>query len=352
MPPFEDDIIETEIEAPDALDMEAAQAEIASELFGQGAEDAEHPDGEVADGKVTPTDDTGAPPQTGKTAEGGDQTSEAEGAATGTEAPAAPSTWSKAAAEKWSTVDPTIQAEIAKREEDMFRGLEQYKGRAELGDRYEGVIAEFKPILEAEGIDSVEMFGNFAANHYLLSRGTPEQKLEVAANLLNHYGIHPDLIKERLGTRPEPNPEVDALRAEIAELKRGVTTITTREVEAQKAHFQQQIETFASDPAHPYFNEVATDIATLLKTGVATTLEEAYDKAVFANPVTRQKEIDRLTAESLSTATEQEKTRNDKKARLQASNVTTIPKSANGTVPVGSMDDTLNATLAAIEARG
>lgn len=349
MPPELEDTIE--IEAPEALDMEAAQAEIASELFGQGAEVSELKEGEDADGKVTPTDDTVAPPPEDRTVEGGGQTSETGGAELGLET-AAPSTWSKAAAEKWAGIDPTIQAEIAKREEDMFRGLEQYKGRAELGDRYEGVIAEFKPILEAEGIDSVEMFGNFAANHYLLSRGTPEQKLEVAANLLNHYGIHPDLIKERLGTRPEANPEVDALRAEIAELKKGVTTITTRETEAQQAQFRQAVDAFSADPAHPYFNEVATDIATLLKTGVATTLEEAYDKAVYANPVTRQKEIDRLTAEGVSAATEQEKTRNDKKARLTASNVTTIPKSANGTVPVGSMDDTLAATLAAIEARG
>lgn len=340
----------------DELDISAGVADIASELFGQG-EDTEQSDksgGEDATSGVTPTGTEGAPPQTDSTTEakGGDDLSPVEGAEAGTEAPTAPSTWSKEAAAKWEGVDPAIKSEILKREQDMFAGIEQYKTRAEIGDRYEGVIAEFKPVLEAEGIDPVELFGNFSANHYLLSRGTPEQKLTIATNLIAHYGIDVGQVSERLSNMKAPDPEVAALHARIAELEKGVTTITTRETEATRNQFAQQIEAFASDPAHPYFEEVSEDIAKFLKSGNANSLAEAYEKAVYANPVTRQKEIDRLTAEALSSKEAQAKTDADKKARLKASNVNTIPKSANGTVPVGSMDDTLEATLAAIEARG
>lgn len=338
------------------LDISAGVADIASELFGQGDE-SEGPttlDGEDATSGVTPTGTDGAPPQTGTSAEakGGDQQSPVEGAEAGTEAPAAPSTWSKEASAKWEGLDPDIKAEILKREQDIFAGLEQYKSRAEIGDRYEGVIAEFRPVLDAEGVDPVELFGNFSANHYLLSRGTPEQKLTIATNLMAHYGIDIEQVQQRLNNIPAVNPEVEALKAKIAELETGVNTITTERQTQVRATFAQQVEAFAFDPAHPYFEEVSEDIAIFLKSGVSKTLEEAYEKAVYANPVTRQKEIDRLTAEKLTSAQEQEKIRNDKKARLQANNVNTIPKSANGTVPVGSMDDTLNATLAAIEARG
>lgn len=332
------------------LDVEAGLAEISSELFGQGDEgEAPTPlDGEDATADLAPTEEAGAPPQIEGQEEGGDPASGVEGAADDT----APSTWSKAAAEKWAGVDPAIKAEVLKREQDMFNGLEQYKSRAEIGDRYEGVIAEFKPILEAEQVDPVELFGNFAANHYLLSRGTPEQKLSIATNLMAHYGIDIEAVQQRLSAQPQVNPEVEALKAEVAALKQGVTTIATREQEAVRTQFQQQVEAFASDPAHPYFTEVSEDIAKLLKAGAATSLEEAYDKAVYANPVTRQKEIDRLTAEATSAAQAQAQTRIDKKAKLTAVNVNAIPKSANGTVPVGTMDDTLEATLAAINARG
>lgn len=336
----------------DELDIEAGLAEITSELFGQG-EDGEAPvlsEGEDATADLAPTEEAGAPPQTDAgQEEGGDPESPVEEAVGDA---AAPSTWSKAAAEKWAGVDPAIKAEVLKREQDMFNGLEQYKSRAEIGDRYESVIAEFKPILEAEQVDPVELFGNFAANHYLLSRGTPEQKLTIATNLMAHYGIDIEQVQQRLSAQPAFNPEVEALKAEVAALRQGVTTITTREQEAVRTSFQQQVEAFASDPAHPYFTEVSEDIAKLLKAGAATSLEEAYDKAVYANPVTRQKEIDRLTAEAASAAQAQAQTRIDKKAKLTAVNVNAIPKSANGTVPVGTMDDTLEATLAAINARG
>lgn len=349
MPPeLDDTILNTD---SDELNIEAGLAEISSDLFGQGddVEGLEHSDGEDATAGVLPTGTEGAPPQTtSEEAKGGDEQSPVEGAVT----PSAPSTWSKEAAAEWGEIKPHIQAEILKREQDIFAGLEQYKTRAEIGDRYEGVIAEFKPILDAEQIDPVEMFGNFAANHYLLSRGTPEQKLTIATNLMTHYGIDIEQVQQRLFNAPEVNPEVEELKAKIARLETGVNTITTRETEQVRNQFAQQINQFASDPAHPYFDEVSNDIATFLKNGVATTLEEAYEKAVYANPVTRQKEIDRLTAEKITTNAEQAKTSADKKARLKASNVTTIPKSANGTVPVGSMDDTLAATLAAIEARG
>lgn len=339
----------------DELDIEAGLAEISSDLFGQGneAEGLEHPDGESATSETTPTGEEGATPQTNTSeeAKGGDQQSPVEGA-DGTEPLAAPSTWSKEAAADWKDIKPHIQAEILKREQDIFAGLEQYKTRAEIGDRYEGVIAEFKPILEAEQIDPVEMFGNFAANHYLLSRGTEDQKIAVATNLIAHYGIDLSQVQSRLANIPPVNLEVEALKAEIAELRSGVTTITAEKQAQVRNQFAAQVEAFASDPAHPYFEEVSEDIATFLKSGVCTTLEEAYDKAVYANPVTRQKEIDRLTTEKVTSAQEQEKTRADKKARLKSSNVNTIPKSANGTVPVGTMDDTLQATLAAIQARG
>jgi hypothetical protein len=51
------------------------------------------------------------------------------------------------------------------------------------------VVAPYAPILAAEGVDPVQMFQSFAANHYLLSRGTDAQKVEIAAALFKGYKI-------------------------------------------------------------------------------------------------------------------------------------------------------------------
>ena len=57
-----------------------------------------------------------------------------------------------------------------------------------------------------------------------------------------------------------------------------------------------EINIFAADPAHPYFDDVANDITALLRGGGAKDLADAYDKAVWANPVTRAKEQARRDA--------------------------------------------------------
>jgi S1-C subfamily serine protease len=63
----------------------------------------------------------------------------------------------------------------------------------------------------------------------------------------------------------------------------------------EKAAITKEVNAFATDPAHPFFDEVSDDIIAILKTGAS--LAEAYEKAVWANPVTRQKEIARRQKE-------------------------------------------------------
>lgn len=349
------------------IDIEAANADISAELFGQGDDDDEGvegaanapskdmPEGEGEAGKTeaegddqdSPPVDEGAP----KAGEEGQPNSEE------VQALGAPSTWTKEALEKWATVDPVVQAEILKREEDMFRGIEQYKGAAEIGAAYSKVVEPYAPILAAENIDPIQMFQSFAANHYLLTRGTPEQKIELAANLITGYKIPLaellDYIVERGDNVAEPiNPQVAALQKEVAELRGTVTSRVTAEQQQVSQRIEQEIEAFAKDPAHPYFDELADDIHKLFANGMASSLAEAYDKAVFANPSTRQKEIARLITEAQSAAAEAEKARKDKRAKSTGDHVEVGQTSRDGTVPTGSIDDTLSETLAAIESRG
>ena len=49
------------------------------------------------------------------------------------------------------------------------------------------------------------------------------------------------------------------------------------EYDAAKARIDQEVNAFASDPAHPYFDEVADEVVRLTHTGMS--LQEAYDQA-------------------------------------------------------------------------
>ena len=324
------------------FDTSAAIAEISSDLFrqGEGSEESQT-EGEQAGTPAEPSAAVESPPTEGENSEA-------------VQAVGAPSTWTKEALEEWAAIPPRAQQEILKREDDMYRGLEQYKTAADLGNQYDAVAAPYKSILEAEGLNPVEMFQGFAANHYILSRGTPEQKIELAASMLSHYGIALDQVIDHMGDQilNPIDPRTQRLEQEVQELRLQVSGQAAKSTEAQQQAAFAEIEAFAKDPAHPYFNELVDDIAKFMSTGVAQTLAEAYEKAVYANPVTRQKELDRLTADAKSKLEAEGKARKDKLAKTQAADVKANSHQRDGTVPIGSMDDTLNATLAAINSRG
>jgi hypothetical protein len=265
----------------------------------------------------------------------------------------APKTWSKEALADWATLPPRAQQEILKREEDFFRGISMYKEKAEVGDRYSQVVQPYAPILAAENIDPVQLFQSFAANHYLLSRGTEAQKLELAANLIQGYGIDFNKLIGFIGEQAlEPvDPRVLALEKEIQQLKSGVQSRQQQDQETVVAKLNTEIEAFAADPANPYFAELVDDIAKIFEAGQASTLKEAYDKAVYLNPTTRQKELERLATEKAQALASEQQARQTKIARSTAADLSLDPKSRNGTVPVGSLDDTLAETMARIEGR-
>lgn len=346
MPTDEEEIVEAEVQN---LDTEAALAEISADLFGQETKEVGEETEQQAEtpAETSSTSVVETPPAI--TEEGGDLAAENSEAV---QEVGAPKTWTADAIKEWATIPDRAKQEILKREEDMFRGLEQYRERAELGSKYDSVVEPYRAALAAEQIDPVGLFQSFAANHYLLARGTPEQKLEIASTLITHYGVDLTALVTKLSNYSQPDPQIVSLQEEIRQLKSGLTSINSSAEEAQRVEFTKQVEAFASDPAHSYFSEVAEDIALLLKNRVATSLEDAYDKAVFANPVTRQKEIDRLTAEKVSASEAAAKARADKVAKATGANVTSIAKSRDGTIAVGSIDDTLNETLERIRAQG
>lgn len=336
--------------SPDEAFLEAGLTEISSDLFGEAGSDVGEVETEEAavegEGQeaaaVGPSDVP--PPDPG---EGEPAPVETETVA---DAPVAPKTWSKEAAADWATIPPKIQAEILKREEDMFRGLEQYKERATLGTAYDAVVEPYRGALAAENINPVELFKAFAGNHYILSRGSPEQKVQVAAQVLEGYGIDLNAVAAHATIQQHVDPEIAQLRQELAAIKGSFTQSQEAEQASRLAEKQREVEAFASDPANIYFEEVSADIAALLKAGVAKTLPEAYDRAVYANPVTRQKEMARQQQDQIAAKTQEAAAKAAKVNKATSVNIDATPKAKDGTIPVGTMDDTLAETFARLNA--
>jgi hypothetical protein len=260
-----------------------------------------------------------------------------------------PQTWKKEVAEKWAALPPEVRAEVQRREADFFKGIEQYKETASLGKSVQSVLAPYSDALRQHNIDPVQQISGLMRAHFTLARGNPTEKVALFQRLASDYGV--DL--GQIGAEPAyVDPAVQGLQSQLQAVTSQLSQMTERQQAEARATAERQLETFASDPANPHFEAVASDMAKLISTGVATDLKDAYDKAVWANPQTRQLEISRQQAEAVEKARVAAANRAAEARKATAANLRTSSKQGNPRTTTGTMDDTLNAALEEIKSRG
>ena len=279
-------------------------------------------------------------------------TASEEPAATTTPATdAAPKTWRKEAAATWAALPSEAKNEILKREADIFSGIESYKADAGFGKSIKTAITPYEQILRDNNMDPAQTITSLMATHHTLATGTPQARLDLFTRMAKEYGIPLPTGEASSGEPPYIDPAVAALQTELSSVKSTLEAQTQRAAAEQRNLISKQIDAFATDPSNIYWADVADSMAVMLESKQASTLQEAYDKAIWTNPAVRAKEIARQTAEATAKAqaASEEKVKAAKQAT--AANVKASAKVGSATTPRGSLDDTLAAAMANIKAR-
>lgn len=348
------------------FDMAGAVSELAEGLGfggdgGGGGGDEAGTDGEVA----SSSDETGADATASSDpAAAAETTSEGEASAPIAAPPPpfdlnqAPKTWRKEVAAAWATLPEPVRAEIHKREQDMYAGIEQYKEGANFGWQVHNLFKPYEQVMKQAGIGPQQVLPGLVQAHGTLALGSEEQKLTLFNQLIKDYAIPvPKLLAQLTGgalTDAEPfvDPEVKALREKLQAVESRLSTQDRAAAEARQAENRKVVEAFANDPKNVYFSELADDIAALLRGGVVQDLQAAYEKALWANPVTREKEQARRAAEAESERTRKAAEAAAKAKKAIAANVRSTVRSGSLTAPKStSIDETMEKTLAEINAR-
>jgi hypothetical protein len=325
-------------EAVDTTQIDAGVAEIAEGLFDSAPQDDEDtsiddatPPSEdaapVSDDEPPPAEETTPPPAV--------------------TAKPPPQSWAKDKHEVWSKMDPAAQEYYEQREKQMLDGLEQYKENSGFGKQLKEVFTPYKALLQAQGVDEVKATQYMLNAHYRLSSGSPQEKAAYFAGLAQSYGI--DLAGVQPAQQQQIDPNVKALQEKVGSLETALTQRQQQELTATQNKVKSEVEAFAADPKNVYFDECADDIA--LYVGAGSTLAEAYQKAVYANPVTRAKEISRLQAENEKALREKSAAEVAVARKASSTNVRGRDTRKAPTEPKGTMDDTLAATLKEIKER-
>ena len=168
----------------------------------------------------------------------------------------------------------------------------------------EQIFAPLEQALMMHGLTPQQYVGQLLAIQQGLQTN-PEQTIK---HLAQQRGVALDGLQE---ADEYQDPEIRALKEEIANLRQGLTVREQTEAQNQQSHLMDQIRLFGTEKdadgnlTHPHFDAVMDDMARLAvyqrNQGIQPELNQLYEQAVWSNPEVRQTLLDEqkksLTAE-------------------------------------------------------
>lgn len=243
----------------------------------------------------------------------------------------APSSWRKEAQEKFATLDPLLQEEIEKREQDFHKGLEPLKVKAQMADTIERIIQPFEHNMKAANATAVDAIQYFFALDNTFRHGTQVQKAQIVQQLMERAGLTP----ETLQNAPALDPQLTAAQVQNQQLQSQLNQIVGQQQQQEAAQLNSEIAKFSNGKEH--FETVRQDMAALLQAGRAQNLDDAYEKAIWANPQVRSALLAKQQEEARAEAN---KKAQDAKRSAQV-NIPRRGSLAPSSSQTGSMEDTI-----------
>jgi hypothetical protein len=162
-------------------------------------------------------------------------------------------------------------------------------------------MQEFAPyanVLAKEGATPQGAIRALLETVHTLRYGSPEHKHALFMSMAQQYGID---------VNREIDPEKARLQWELDSRNVNDARAQSEEQQALTADVYNELEQFVGTPGHEHYPTVRVAMAGLISTGVAATLQDAYDRACWADPTVRAA---LQLAENAKRAAEQAKNRN------------------------------------------
>jgi hypothetical protein len=190
-----------------------------------------------------------------------------------------PASWKKDYHEPWNTVDDKIKEYVWQREEQMKKGIEPLMSKAQFADAMNQAIETYMNTIRGLGLTPDRAVSALMQADHTLRTAPAEQKLQYLYQLASQYGI--DLNAGGSVPQVQPNTYAPILN-EINTLKGELEGWKQQQEAAQNNALLTEINGFANKAE--FFEEARPAMIQLLQSGMAQTLEEAYDKAIRLDP--------------------------------------------------------------------
>lgn len=187
-----------------------------------------------------------------------------------------PASWKKDYHEPWNTVDDKVKEYVWTREEQMRKGVEPLLTKAQFADSIQEAIAPYENTIRGLGMQPQQAVKALMEADHALRYSPPEQKVQYLMQLAQQYGINLNGVQQ--GAAPTVDPNFYALQNELNSVRGEVLSFKQQQEAAQNQALLGEINNFAQKAE--YFEEARPTMIQLLQSGVAETLEDAYEKAI------------------------------------------------------------------------
>ena len=200
----------------------------------------------------------------------------------------------------WEKAPPELQQAIAQREADFERGINTYKSRDAEARAITELFQPYEWMLRNENATPATAIGPLLQTAALLRTGTPQQKSQAVAQMIQQFQIPLDQVAAFFGGE-QPQLQDNQYNQLAQQVQQLTAHITQSQYQAQKQNESRAlsvIQQFASDPANVHFEAVSDRMLQLLQApqvlGDTSQMSEreklqlAYDTAVRLDPTTAQ----------------------------------------------------------------
>lgn len=193
-----------------------------------------------------------------------------------------PASWKKDYHEVWMSADPKMREYAWQREEQMRKGVEPLLSKAQFADAMNQALEPYLPTIQGLGLKPEQAIAALAQADHALRTSPPEQRYQYLLHLASQYGINLNQTGQAAqAPQTTVDPLVWQLQNELNNVRGEVMGWKQQQEMAENQTLLSEINSFADKAEH--FEEARPTMIQLLQSGVAETLEDAYDKAIRLN---------------------------------------------------------------------
>lgn len=215
----------------------------------------------------------------------------------------APASWRPNVREHWAALPAEVRAEVARREQEVQRTLQETAEARKYVEAINRVVAPYEMFIRAENSNPLQAIDNMMATAARLRTGTGPETAGLIAQLVSQFGVGrfgaqfiEQLDSALAGQQPRQDPAQMAVQQAVQQQLAPVQQFMSQFQQAQQAQRQRaqqeaagEVQTFLQQAE--FGEDVREEMADIMelaqKRGRQVTLQDAYQQACLVNPDVR-----------------------------------------------------------------